>query len=165
MSWKRSCCARAFSSDMWLMPKNWLSPNSSRSIAQALPAAAEEARACDGDRGARASPAPTEAPVAASATIIPIVRSVAAAAAKSLSPSGSPAQHLGDERFDLGAVLLAAQVEPDRLGQLGRVADVPALLVAGRDRRRVAQVDLAFLAVGEDPPAVPQMFTRVVILR
>ena len=40
MSWNRIACARAFSSDMWLTPKNWLSPNSSRSMcvpgAQAL---------------------------------------------------------------------------------------------------------------------------------
>src|SRR3954447_24854997 len=30
--WKRIAWARAFSSDMWLTPKNWLSPNSRRSI-------------------------------------------------------------------------------------------------------------------------------------
>src|SRR5262245_12431550 len=33
-SWKRICCARAFSSDMWFTPKNWLSPNSRRSMAR-----------------------------------------------------------------------------------------------------------------------------------
>ena len=32
MSWNRICWARAFSSDMWFTPKNWLSPNRSRSI-------------------------------------------------------------------------------------------------------------------------------------
>jgi hypothetical protein len=30
--WTRIAPARAFSSDIWLMPKNWLSPNSRRSI-------------------------------------------------------------------------------------------------------------------------------------
>src|SRR6188472_3231774 len=32
-SWKRIDWARAFSSDMWLTPKNWLSPKRTRSIA------------------------------------------------------------------------------------------------------------------------------------
>src|SRR5436190_14941256 len=40
-SWKRIDCARAFSSDMWFTPKNWLSPNSTRSILQ--PSLAEHA--------------------------------------------------------------------------------------------------------------------------
>ena len=39
----------------------------------------------------------------------------------------------------------------------------PCLYPPGR--RVVAQVDLALLAVGEDPSLVPQIVTRVVILR
>ena len=55
-----------------------------------------------------------------------------------------------DEMLDLGAVLLSAQVETNRLRQLGGVPHVPSMLVAVWHRRGVAQVDLDLLAVGED---------------
>ena len=68
----------------------------------------------------------------ASARIIPIVSSVIAALSKSLTGSVAAPETRSTKCFDLGAVLLAAQVEPDRRGQLGRVADVPAVGVPGR---------------------------------
>ena len=56
-----------------------------------------------------------------------------------------------DECVELSAVLLAAQVEPGRLGQLGRVTNVPADVVSVGNGGGVAQVDLDLLAVGIDP--------------
>ena len=166
MSWKRIACARAFSSDMWLTPKNWLSPNSRRSIiglrsrpgrglgaSRRIGRGSREAALAGAARGAALGvAAAVGAPLPASAIIIAITRSVTAALAKSFAPSIAAALDAVDEVVDLRAVLLAAQVEADRLGQLGRVADVPA---RARSRsggvRRLAQVDLALLAVGVDP--------------
>ncbi len=98
---------------------------------------------------ARAS---VDAPLWASAIIIAITRSVSAALSNALRPSTLAVPNALDEVIDLRAVLLATQVEADRLGQLRRVADVPSGLVALGDGRGVAQVDLDLLAVGEDPP-------------
>ena len=50
--------------------------------------------------------------------------------------------------IDLGGVFLAAQIVPDLLGQVRGVADRPALGQVGPCRMRLAQEDLAFLAVG-----------------
>src|SRR5450830_247624 len=50
----------------------------------------------------------------------------------------------------LGSIFLAAQVEVDRLGQLGGVADVPAVLITILQYGVFTQEDLAFLAVGVD---------------
>ena len=63
-----------------------------------------------------------------------------------------PGRDAGHEVGQLGAVLLTAQVEADRLGQLRRVADVPARLVALDGRSGLPKVDLDLLPVGIDPP-------------
>ena len=163
-SWKRIGCARAFSSDMWFTPKNWLSPKSSRSIVQLpasrslgrcgrghrrlrLPSPGEPAQAevrsagvRRGDRRVRPTGARRRASPVAGGVRRPISGDHPVGDGRAMrsrsSPSSSPALDALHELLELGAVLLAAQVEADRLGELGRVPDVPAGPVARRAASR-----------------------------
>ena len=165
--WKRIAWARAFSSDMWLTPKNWLSPNSRRSITSPTPLSRAGSRTAAGcglgprKRNRRDRLAvPARRPRRRRASTRPAGvgehhRDHAVGGRRALEPVQAvdrAGPHPLDEVLDLRAVLLAAQVEADRLRQLGRVADVPAPLVAVGDRGGVAEVDLTLLTVGVDPP-------------
>src|SRR4051812_46613066 len=189
IDWKRIAWARAFSSDMWLTPKNWLSPKSRRSITRPFvsragprPALRAGSAGAGGSGGGARAPArrgrprgPARAPSSRPRATARGRRRGGLAgghgrgallrvgdhqrdhavglgrALEAVDAVDAAVAHAPDEVVDLRGVLLAAQVEADRLRELRRVAEVPAVLVALRRRGRVAQVDLALLAVGEDP--------------
>src|SRR3954463_11207272 len=111
VSLNRTSCARAFSSDMWLTPKNWLSPKRIRSML-VIPCPR-----CSVGRPVRLLDL-LEDPIGL------------AGAGKRIFVVEIALADCGEEGVELGRILLAAQVEGHRLLQLGDVARVPALLVA-----------------------------------
>ena len=143
---------------MWLTPKNWLSPKRTRPWCASRWLALRDARAAQPNRRDQT---PLRAPA----------RGAVAAGAAGASPSIIAHDAIGRERgreacsrrragacftllgevVDLRRVLLAAQVEPDLVGQVGRVAHRPAgLPTPGSASCALAQVELALLAVGGD---------------
>src|SRR5690606_29778267 len=143
VSWKRMACARAFSSDMWFTPKNWLSPKSSRSIVfrspysvvpAAISACAEEQAAPapgrggsgGGSGGMRRGPG-TRLGVGDDHRDHAIGHD---RVAEGILVARGPGLDAAREVIELGRILLATDVEPHGLRQLGGVAHVPARLVA-----------------------------------
>src|SRR5450432_4778170 len=159
-SWKRMDWARAFSSDMWFTPKNWLSPNSRRFIWTLLDRGPRTLRAEQRETAGRrrtldggfasGGGAPLGVREDHRQDLVGVRRT-----AERTGGFLRPADDRLHEVVDLRGILLAAQVEPDLFGQLGGVADVPALAVARRRAGGVAKVGLAFLAVGRNPAVGP----------
>ena len=125
MSWKRIAWARAFSSDMWLTPKNWLSPNSSRSIGWPSCVALIARTSCriraagagGGKARERRSRRGRELVAAVGGVVDQHGDRTGRSPRRRRRSSARPVAPLADPRdevVDLGAVLLAAQVEPDR---------------------------------------------------
>ena len=155
-SWNRMDCARALSSDMWLTPKNWLSPKSTRSITWSRvcmpPASCDQPNMRDQkplarrrDLGRGMCPAAVLGQDHGDQAIGLQGR------AERVDVVGAPAFYGFHEVVDLRRVLLAAQVVPDLLSQIGRVLHRPARLELWRGRVRSTQVDLALLPIGGDP--------------
>ena len=179
-SWKRIDCARAFSSDMWLTPKNWLSPNSRRSITHPFalePADRMRGRLRDDPRESPPSAAASrggidvlgcasvDAPRSASASIIAITRSVSTALAKEFTPSSRPSRlRRRSSRSGRSTPRRADRTRPARSARScsgrssrARIRQEPSPCRAGRPgspggRRRCG-------------PFVPQIVILVVILR
>src|SRR5271165_1167319 len=99
-------CARAFSSDMWFTPKNWLSPKRMRSMVATWEASAV-------------------GPVRLENEVHDAVRLIGASEGI-LVRHVAGANGLG-EGLELRRIFLASQVEPHGLLEAGDVARVPAL--------------------------------------
>src|SRR6266446_5659889 len=122
-----SSCWRAFSSDIWFTPKNWLSPKRMRSMVAMGRASA--------------------------IGLIRLEDQVDDAFGLVGGREGILVGHVAGpdrlgEGLELGRVLLAPQVEADRLLEPSDVARVPALHVV-LEAAGVAQVDLELLAVDD----------------
>src|SRR6188768_565295 len=153
-SWNRIDWLRAFSSDMWLTPKNWLSPKRTRSMACAASGAAEgfmrsaedarqQARAGRRLRRHRRASGLAEHHRDDAVGVQGRGEGIDAVHAACLDAGG--------EVVDLRRVLLAAQVEPDLIGEIGGVAHRPAGADTGQGGMRLAQRELALLTVRSDP--------------
>src|ERR1039457_5220847 len=114
MSRKRIAWARAFSSDMWFTPKNWLSPKSSRSITFSRSPSPKTESFCPlWAHGLE------DGPISERRGALPGVRDQHAndlvcdpRTFEAIDAVRAPLLHALDEGVDLGAVLLATQVEP-----------------------------------------------------
>src|SRR5215510_11888347 len=120
-------CWRAFSSDMWFTPKNWLSPKRMRSMVVI-------------DQASALGLIRLEDQVNDAFGLVGGCEGI-------LVGHVAGPDRLG-EGLELGRVLLAPQVEADRFLEPSDVARVPALHVVLK-AAWLAQVDLEFLAVDD----------------
>src|ERR1700682_4749994 len=128
VSLKRTICWRAFSSDMWFTPKNWLSPKRMRSRVTSSPPSARQA-------------------IGLLDQVQHAVGLVGAGERVVVGEAALPDRF--EEGLELGRVFLAAQVEGDGRLEAGDVARAPSLGVAV-EGLAIAQEDLQLLAVGHE---------------
>src|SRR6056297_2473338 len=123
--WKRIICWRAFSSDMWLTPKNWLSPKSSRSISGApFPEPAALLR-----RGRSRAPGGGADGGAGLGVLDDHGHRAVGLGGRSevvLHRASIILRNRGDEVVELGGIFLAPEVKPTVLGELGGVFHCPS---------------------------------------
>src|SRR5258705_12268377 len=151
--WKRIDCARAFSSDMWLTPKNWLSPNRILSMAgrgtSSIDMGAGSADDTRPESLARRGRSRRDTFLRRADEHRDDAVGLERRGERVLAVEAARANAFR-EVVDLRRVLLAAEIEPDLVRKVGRVANRPARVDSGQRLVALAQKQLTLLPVGDD---------------